>query len=246
MEDKAKIEDVILIGKRKDVDYTQIGRVNLPDKIKNLITKSDVENKDVPFSYEELLEKRRNEIKAKKESEAKALFVKVIDYCKKNKFNVSIEFDETLSIKENLEKLTEEQLFEVRDMLDFAHDPLHGDPTKRLIKSIPDHESMGYINTIIRSLIPAYTERVKLRKLEQQINEIEREKEQLTKIIEKKIKEFNKSKKKGKDSKKEVIKESEEIVNKEKLMDFTCPNCGRDCKNKAGLTTHLKYCKGVE
>jgi len=158
---------------------------------------------------------------------------KSIDYYKKNFKNTSLKIIPERNLGENLDVLTESQLFEVNHVLDFCHNPIEFEKfdVERLIVSIPDHDVMKFIIAKIKKRIPGFRLRMELLKLENQESQIEKRKKELKKNIVKAQESY----------KTRVIKtDKEKIEIKNKQINCTYPGCKKVCNSPAGLASHLR------
>lgn len=214
-------------------DVTKIGRLKNKDGLKGLISGLGKEGKGKIIDYDDRIKKEREDRKLGKSNIAKKLLTNSIDYFKKNFKDTSIKIDPKKSLGENLDVLTEEQLFEVNYILDFCHDPKDFEHPEipRMIVSIPDHTIMKLIIAKLKKRVPAFRERIELLKLETQESEIEKRKKEL-KVNIVKAQEAYKTR---------VIKsDKEKIEAKNKQISCTYPGCEKVCNSPAGLASHLR------
>lgn len=187
-----------------------------------------------PKDYTERKEENKVKLEKSQQEEAKDLLLKAIEYYKEDSPNKDCTLKiGNLGLHEELDKLSEKQLFEVQKILDFGHDPYIG---KRLIISIPDHNKMNYTISQLNKRIPGFKDRIKLLKLENEQTEIEKQKSLLEAKIKKSQKKF---KVKQLDTKAEIkaIKEAEDVK-----LQWNCPFCDFFCggTNRGGLGSHVK------
>lgn len=142
------------------------------------------------------------------------------------------------NLDENFNVLTESQLFEIQDVLDFSHLPGDFDHPEisRLIVSVPDHDLMKLISAKVKKRIPAFEERLELQRLETQESKIEKRKKDLKKQIVRAQVDFKKKvEPKKTESKKTVEKEVNDSEPK-----LSCPYCEKKIKSQAGLSSHIR------
>lgn len=219
-------------------DPTAIGRLKNKDALKNLIPGLGKEGKGKIILYEDRIKEERLTWKEEKSNIAKDLLIKSIEYYKKNFKGTQIKIDPEKTLGENLDVLSESQLFEVNFILDFCHDPKDFEriDIPRIIISIPDHKIMKRIIYKLKKRIPAFKLRLELRKLENQESEIEKRKRELKNSITKAQTDFKKRKVGA--NKEKTIKEKSNIKN----IPITCTytGCGKVCNSPAGLASHLR------
>lgn len=205
-------------------DPNAIGRLAKKDTLAKLIP--GFKDKDKIIPYDERVKKGRAEQITNKDDLARELLLKSLEYSKENFKKSAIILDSKKTLEENLDLLTEEQLFEIQEILDFCHIPKDFGLWKveRLIVSIPDHDSMKLISTSLKKRIPAFEQRVELQRLETQETEIEKRKNDLKREITKAQGDFKKKVAKQEGSK----------------PTFACIQCEKVCYSKAGLTSHMK------
>jgi len=212
-------------------DPNKIRRFSRED-LKNLIPNFGDQVKP-PRDYIERVSQEKQKREKTLQEEAKDFLLRAIEY-----FNsYSPERPTTLNIGnlglfEELDKLSEKQLFEVQKILDFAHDPFEG---KRFIQSIPEHNRMDYIISQCKTRIPGFEDRVRLMKLKQEKTEMEK---QETILIER----INKAQ--------IIFKEKKPILNIEKpdevisdKLKWCCPVCKEiiEAPNRGGIGSHVKF-----
>lgn len=209
----------------KNKDLNKIGRLANSEGLRKIIPNFD--EKKIR-TYEE----RRQEERKKRENDKNMETLELL--------KASIEYYERLaplkdctiilkgvSLEEELNNLTEAQLFEVQKILDFAHDPFQG---QRLIVSIVDHDKMNYIIKLLRERIPGFKERVQLIKLENSISEIQGQKQELHARIKKAQEKYNQKLEKVMAQPKPSVEEESHV----------CKECGKICKTGSGLASHMK------
>jgi len=181
-------------------------------------------------SLTEVRKKEREEREKTFSLQCKTLLIKCVKFYNENypksnvgltwsKTKANIEFNENIDLNDILERFSEKQLNEVKDMFIYCHD-------ERLIVSIPDHEKMKKINAIINSLIPGgnYIDRLK----------------QLEKENEKTSLEISEIDRKIKEEKDKFNKRLEKKIKEPIIEQFICEICGQKCANKGGLTLHKR------
>lgn len=225
-------------------DPTSIGRLKNKNGLKGLIPGLGKEGKGKIILYEDRIMKEREDRKLGKSNLAKKLLKNSIDYFKKNFKDTKIKIDPEKSLGENLDLLTEEQLFEVNVILDFCHDPKDFDHPEiaRMLVSIPDHSIMKFIIVKIKKRIPAFKLRLELIKLETQESDIEKRKKELRKFIVKAQEDYKTR------TIEPVIEKVEKFNINNTKLNCTYPGCDKVCNSPAGLASHLRShkAKGVE
>ena len=217
-------------------DPTAIGRLKNKETLKNLIPGLGKHGKGKIILYEDRIKKEREDRKLGKSDLAKDLLIKSIEYYKKNFKSTQIKIDLEKTLGENLDVLSESQLFEVNFILDFCHDPKDFDHPEiaRMIVSIPDHSIMKRITVKLKKRIPAFKLRLELIKLETQESEIEKRKKELKNSI---IKAQDAFRKRDIKSNKVKIKD---IKEKNNQMICTESGCEKVCNTPAGLASHIR------
>ena len=223
-------------------DPTSIGRLKNKDGLKGLIPGLGKEGKGKIILYEDRIMKEREDRKLGKSNLAKKLLKNSIDYFKQNFKDTKIKIDPEKSLGENLDLLTEEQLFEVNVILDFCHDPKDFDHPEiaRMLVSIPDHSIMKFIIVKIKKRIPAFKLRLELIKLETQESDIEKRKKELRVFIVK-AQEAYKTR-----TIEPVIEKVEKFNINNTKINCTYPGCDKVCNSPAGLASHLRSHKSQE
>jgi len=215
-------------------DPTSIGRLKNKDTLKRLIPGLGEPKKIVP--YEDRIKKEREDRKVGKGDLAKDLLAKSIDYFIKNFKETKIKIDPKKTLDENLDVLTEEQLFEVNYILDFCHEPKGFDrfDVSRMIISIPDHVIMKTIIAKLKKYIPAFKQRLELIKLETQESDIEKRKKELRINIAKAQANFKER------TVESVMEKVEKFDMKNVPLTCTYPGCEKVCNSPAGMASHLR------
>ena len=135
--------------------------------------------------YEARVKEDRLERNAEKNKIANEFLAKAIDFYGESFEDTQIKIDLEKTLGENLDALTEEQLFEIQPILKYIHDirPFNRNDLSKMITSIPDQTIILRIIHKIENRIPALEQRAELIKLETQESELEKKKLILQKQI---------------------------------------------------------------
>lgn len=207
--------------------------------LKSLIPSMDEKN---ALDYDQLRREREAEVIDTQEIDAKALLLGSIEFYNQNYPKSKIEkvwSNKKVSIKvgadtldNELVNLTEEELFGVQEIYDYCHD-------ERFIKTIIDHTKMQYSVSKIQKLIPGFQYRAELIKMDQEETEREKRRTELRKKI--KVAQEKFAEKLNQVTKIEPVPTPNPETNK---VGFECPECGKVCKTKGALGSHLHTHRG--
>lgn len=133
----------------------------------------------------------------------------------------SLNINKTLDFEVILDKLSEEELYRVHNILAYSK-------KESFSGSMKEYNDYLDVDAMITKRIPGWNILQKIEKL--------KEKQQ------KDIREIEKLKRLYIDEKKEFLlkKEVTEEIQKEQKKEFLCELCGKACTNKAGLTSHMR------
>ncbi len=151
---------------------------NNPERFqKNFKFKSAISVAKFP-KYEDRVKEDRLERKAEKNKIATEFLAKAIDFYGNSIKDTLIKIDPDKTLNQNLDALTESQLFEVNLILKYIHEirPFNRNELSRMITSVPDQTIIHRIIHKIQNRIPAFKLRLELEKLETQESEIEKRK----------------------------------------------------------------------
>ena len=214
-------------------DVTKIGRLKNKDTLKGLIPGLGTQRSKT-IDYNDRIKKQREDTKNVKDNSKKDLLIKSIIYYEKNFKTTLIKISPEKTLGENLDVLTEAQLFEVNYILDFCHDPKDFEHPEipRLIVTIPEHDIMKLIIVKLKKKIPAFKLRLELMELETRESEIEKKKKQLRVNITNAQEAY----------KTRAIKSDKENIEEKNKSSIICtyPECGKVCNSPAGLASHLR------
>ena len=200
---------------------------------------SYIQNKAIP-TYSEIRKKRErdyNEELKQEESEVFLIMYKyyIDNYPKTEKElewieeKVDLKFIEGMCFRDELKRFTEDELYSIFNITDYFR------KEKRFKKSAK-YEILRRILAYTKNIIPGGKYVGKLRELREKMNEDNMELKRLEKIIEDARIEFRAKKQEFEKNKVINIEDNK----KDELDLYKCSTCGKVCKTKGGLTSHIR------
>lgn len=199
--------------------------------------------------YDEMKAKERMEIKQTKEEAAKGFLLDVIAYCNQNGKKSDFKLKENETVKDFFRILSDEKLYNVYELIKYAHDPICPECGKefdegvtecircdqkvqRFIVSIPAHQQMNYIIAILENMVIGLTEDLEIERIMKQLNSKVLSLEE-KRVMSDRINVLRNHKE---------IKLAKQKVEKPKNEVFICEGCKKVCKTSGGLGSHQNHC----